>query len=576
MKVELTDILEAMQAALAQERQATDARIAEAVAEATAQVRAECADQMQALQKTRSDDIEAALTLITELQGEVAAARMVGADLLQIENRITEALDGVSRSVSTFADNLDLLEESTAETVSGLEARLDALADAKADRTGLNEIDARVTNLDRALCEHQEATDEVLGSVKERITLDRNEVTKMVTDVTDVVLAQIEEQNARLNSQSELATDRMETLDRTLNEHMEWVGGALEDVTKQIDQQSELHAALRQEVATTTGTVVGLNANFADQRKDLEYMTGRMDSFLAVVQDVEAKIPDQTPLWDALRAMQARTEDALSGQDDALLAQVDALEQAIEAGLDAVRGDIMPLVERVGLLGSYVDQVVDKTRETVTVELLKETAQYRLTMEEMLDDVRRTIALQLTGAEPWARGGAQYKAHAVVTHRGGVWMATERTGDEPAVAPENPWMLLADGLTEVSSQVNDDGQAAVRLQTASGRVSDIVFDLPVPKVRGVYSGTPSDYQRYDAVVKDSHTFMAVQTPTGAPGEVMGEWLQIGHRGKPGRNGKSVALKDVAEATVELLTAQEGPPPPVDVEPTEYGPKVLQL
>lgn len=575
MKVELTDILEAMQAALAQERQTTDARIAEAVAEATAQVRAECADQMQALQKTRSDDIEAALTLITELQNDVAATRALSTDMLQIENRITEALDGVSRSVSTFADNLDLLEEATAETVSGLEARLDALADTAANTGGLV---AEAAGVARVFRERHDRTDAELGKIAERIASDRSAVIETLNGVTDTLLAQIEEQNARLNSQSELATDRLEALDRTLNEHVEWVGGALEDVVTQIEQQGELHAALRQEVATTSGTVVGLSANFSDQRKDLEHVTGRMDSFLAVVQDVEAKIPDQAPLWDALKVAQ----EALTTQSES----ADMREQAVCAAFGAMRGDLEPLVERVslleplaervGLLGSYVDQMVDKTREAVAVELLKETAQYRLTMEKMLEDVRRTIALQLTGAEPWARGGAEYKAHAVVTHRGGVWMATERTGDEPAVAPENPWMLLADGLTEVSSQVNEEGQAAVRLQTASGRVSDIVFDLPVPKVRGVYSGTPSDYQRYDAVVKDSHTFMAVQTPTGAPGEVPGEWLQIGHRGKPGRNGKSVALKEVAEAAAELIMAQDEPLPPVDVKPTEYGPKVPQL
>ena len=54
--------------------------------------------------------------------------------------------------------------------------------------------------------------------------------------------------------------------------------------------------------------------------------------------------------------------------DDALLAQVDALEQAIETGIESVRGDIAPLAERVGLLGSYVDQMVDKTRETIALK----------------------------------------------------------------------------------------------------------------------------------------------------------------------------------------------------------------
>ena len=111
-------------------RRATDARIAETVAEATIQVRAEYEDRLATMQQTLlakgSDDIEAALALITELQGDVEAVRAVSADLLQIEDRIAGTLNDVSRSVSTLADNLDLLEETTAETVSGLVPAIEA------------------------------------------------------------------------------------------------------------------------------------------------------------------------------------------------------------------------------------------------------------------------------------------------------------------------------------------------------------------------------------------------------------------------------------------------------------------
>jgi hypothetical protein len=133
-----------------------------------------------------------------------------------------------------------------------------------------------------------------------------------------------------------------------------------------------------------------------------------------------------------------------------------------------------------------------------------------------------------------------------VRHNGGLWQATKRTASEPGAGSE--WALLAQGVKSVGCHIKEDGTVRMETTMSDGTVyyADSEFALPTPKARGVWKDG-EQYARYDAVVKDGHTFMALVDAPCEIGVKAGDWLCIGHRGKAGRNAKAVDKSDLLAA-----------------------------
>jgi hypothetical protein len=81
-------------------------------------------------------------------------------------------------------------------------------------------------------------------------------------------------------------------------------------------------------------------------------------------------------------------------------------------------------------------------------------------------------------------------------------------------------------------------------------------DAPMPVIRGTYSETIKDYQRFDIVALNGSSFVARKDAPGAcPGS---DWQLIASAGRPGKPGPKGERGDPGKQGERGLTGEPGP------------------
>jgi hypothetical protein len=235
------------------------------------------------------------------------------------------------------------------------------------------------------------------------------------------------------------------------------------------------------------------------------------------------------------------------------------LEPLIEARatpeqVSALRADLEPLIEaratpeQVSELHVHLDRQIEACVTLEQVGALRVDVEAKIAAkadpaqyEALIERVRNELVQRYTAVEDWLRGGAGYQAFSLCKHDGALWQSLRATTGTPGLSED--WVLLADGLSTITFEANGPQHAKMVAAMTSGRVAEHTFRLPIPKFRGVYV-EGGEYEAWDTVAKDSHVFLCLRdTPTGAPGEVQGEWQVFsGPRGKPGKRADDGAIK----------------------------------
>ena len=224
--------------------------------------------------------------------------------------------------------------------------------------------------------------------------------------------------------------------------------------------------------------------------------------------------------------------------------EVDRLSKALDGALsdiEQVRDNMVGAasVESVQQSFDALKDVVSRAENEVA-KRLREIAdaqdQIKLTNDEVVTKAIAQMRSSAHGAEAWKRGGAGYQKFSVVRHRGALWQTPVETGEEPGRGDD--WALLADGVRDVRTSVSDDGVFTLAIDTASGQTSEAQFQLPKVNFVGVYDKAAT-YKKWDAMIRDGHTFLALKDDPGEVGIDNGGWMTIGYRGKAGKRGPTL-------------------------------------
>jgi len=142
----------------------------------------------------------------------------------------------------------------------------------------------------------------------------------------------------------------------------------------------------------------------------------------------------------------------------------------------------------------------------------------------------------------------------VVRHRGALWQTPVETGEEPGRGDD--WALLADGVADINTAVADNGVFTLVIKTASGQENATQFQLPKVNFVGVYNKAAT-YKKWDAMIRDGHTFLALKDNPGEVGIDNGGWMTIGYRGKAGKRGPTLeeACDELRPGVVRALMGE---------------------
>ena len=307
-----------------------------------------------------------------------------------------------------------------------------------------------------------------------------------------------------------------------------------------------------------------------------------LDAFeTGLLSKVDQRINEQVTVW--ARNLDARTTEQIGvvqelvgdevGRLNVELAKARDLTTALEARVHealepmASKVDLQKISERSDSLESILDTLTTATAETSEAQvkamddLVESVADSHAQIEKAVAQVdqapQETLRLLLghyQGVEDWKRGGAGYKALSVVRHLGALWQAPQDTLREPGAGDD--WALLADGVSGVQVECDDAGRFQLEIKMASGASTSAGYQLPHINFRGVYDENTT-YARYDAMVKDGHTFLALVDGPGEVGVNKGEWMTIGYRGKAGKRGPSLdeVVQNIKVPVVKSLSEE---------------------
>lgn len=237
------------------------------------------------------------------------------------------------------------------------------------------------------------------------------------------------------------------------------------------------------------------------------------------------------------------TVDKLLGRVEALEVKTPEADPRIDE-IDEVLGSIN---EALGLLQSMIEAKTDDQALATANDAVEKASK---APQEALE----LLLKHYQGVEDWKRGGAGYKACSVVRHRGALWQAPQDTLREPGAGDD--WALLADGISEVRADCDDNGTFSFIVKMASGAETVTQYQLPHINFRGVYDEN-AEYAKYDCMVRDGHTFMALVDNPGEVGVNKGEWMTIGYRGKAGKRAPSLdeVIQSIKVPVVESLSKE---------------------
>jgi hypothetical protein len=320
---------------------------------------------------------------------------------------------------------------------------------------------------------------------------------------------------------------------------------AVAPLARQVDlDQAKTDLALLVETRATPEAITAAVAPLALQA-DLDQATSDLTLLVESRATPEAVAAAVAPLARQADLDQAKT-------DLTLLVETRATPEAITAAvaplvpfmlLDQVRAEICEdLAERPKAvdIGLLLEPFVQRA-ELQEVRALAESKAAPQDYDVLVSRVRSELIERYAATEDWLRGGAGYQAFALCRHNGATWQSLRDTKGEPGVSDD--WMLQVDGVKSAGAETVD-GALLFVTRMASGAVFHHPINEPVPVFRGVYS-PDEQYKAWDSVAKDSHVFLCLRSsPTGAPGEVQGEWQVFsGPRGKTGKPANEKAITD---------------------------------
>jgi len=526
---------------------------------------------------------------LTKRFGEATETQIDGLDQVRQDvAALSAALGEVRAQAEQEDDRLDPL----LRDVSRLEEHLTTLSARLAEVAG-QVGDSDVPQVVRTIQGVEEAAAVAQGAI-ERLehTLDdaRTDLRGQIEDVRAGAAQQVNELSDTFDHVAETAAfvsahldQHKQAVDACLVEHADVWDAALTSLETSCRGQVQAVEARLAASEVTIGQQVE-----AIERKMGDFASGLTDALTADLQDLKTSSQQTVQeLDDAVETRLSGWETDLQIARDALGAQVTDVAKAWQAALDStqeeMRGTDQALAERVEGLGSravedfaglqvrlddleesvaarltevhlHLEEAAlghsEETRQKLTTELAAALAEEGATLERLLYDglerLRGDLVQRYTQAEPWARGGEDYKALAIVRHRGGLWQSTRRTSAEPA--PDvGDWMLLVDGIEEVSYEIDSEGAwACTRL--SSGRVTRGPVPYPTFRSRGTYKAG-EHYRQWETVVRNRTTFMAAQDTDTEPSNGSGHWIQLsdvvqGPKGPAGRDGRSVTRDDL--------------------------------
>jgi hypothetical protein len=325
----------------------------------------------------------------------------------------------------------------------------------------------------------------------------------------------------------------------------------LEVIGASAERFDEKLAALEQRPAGMTSDAVRRCAEEAAREAEVrageaaELAVDAVDARLGAVEGQVSKVAEDVEQ----RAVAAHLElEKLSNElKDAQVAlsgvQSEADAKAVYDGM-AERLDALQ-----GRISGAEEQEIERVREIADAQ-----DQIKLTNDEVVTKAIAQMRSSVHGAEAWKRGGAGYQKFSVVRHRGALWQTPVETGEEPGRGDD--WALLADGVRDVRTSVSDDGVFTLAIDTASGQTSEAQFQLPKVNFVGVYDKA-AKYKKWDAMIRDGHTFLALKNDPGEVGIDNGGWMTIGYRGKAGKRGPTLdeACDELRPGVVRALMGE---------------------
>lgn len=513
---------------------------------------------------TMAVDIHAAIESNVEmLKGADDNLRLYTASCVQsIEDRMTDSAVVLGAQLTRIETDSATKEDFT-QLQLGLQDELqkhqEAVAEALGPMASLNDLErvrTDVVELVSSRVDHEELV-EVVASLAlhadlEHVRADLAEVTKAQITQDDIIaaVAPFARQDDLDIAQSELATlvtSKNERLHDVLNETV----ARLVTKADMVEVQERLEVEVKARVLPET-----LN-------KVLQSFVSKED-FEETVMSTRDLIEERaTPaaITRAVAPLALRADLEQARADLAVMIEARATPESVAAAvaplasttlLDQVRKELReeltehPKARDIGVL---IEPFVQRA-ELEEVRALAESKASPEDYDALVGRVRSKIIERYTATEDWLRGGAGYQAFALCRHNGATWQSLRDTKGEPGVSDD--WMLQVDGVRSAGAE-SVDGALAFVTRMASGAVFTHPIKEPVPVFRGVYS-PDEQYKAWDSVAKDSHVFLCLwNNPTGAPGEVQGEWQMFS--GPRGKTGKPANEKAIADNVVRTLVPQ---------------------
>lgn len=355
----------------------------------------------------------------------------------------------------------------------------------------------------------------------------------------DAVAELVREQTQELERKLQVAQEQVVTLRRELEV---FEGRFDESLEAGVDKFTVDKLRVRVEA-------LEVKAPEADTRIDeLEQRISEIPNFKSIVDELpdvaaadariraefDEKINAQLTTWS--RNLQQRISDEAHSLNEEITPEFERIDEALGS-----------INEALGLLQSMIEAKTDDQALATANDAVEKASKAPQEALELLLKHYQSV-------EDWKRGGAGYKACSVVRHRGALWQAPQDTLREPGAGDD--WALLADGISEVRTDCDDNGTFSFIVKMASGAETVTQYQLPHINFRGVYDEN-AEYAKYDCMVRDGHTFMALVDKPGEVGVNKGEWMTIGYRGKAGKRAPSLdeVIQSIKVPVVESLSKE---------------------
>jgi len=545
-------------------------------------------DAVAELVRDQTLDLQRSVTALTEenqrLRVEVKSAldgqRELAGQVEKAESRI--------QTTAASADHaVELLETHFDEEVQKVAERLDVLY---TSYTPLQErVDGLIKDQDHILEQIDAQPGDSSRRIAHSLTVEREKTDKALEEVKSTCLFQLAELSQRL--EEAVATQATGFAQRADEFEKRLTGlvprGEVRQIRDEIDALvGEVKAAITaldsKYAETTTEQGNYIESSLVEALKATSTLSANVDKlksyFEETFQVVRAEVSHSINSLSTKHVDLQEAFDKASESFKMFVNQVDEGDkdvssriETLDASLKLTASTLLDVDKRVdaaqtlaALAADKADdlsEMLAKTSETVREDvhnlmtsLERDIKEVNTEIPALVEKAAMKMREQYEAVEDWKRGGAGYQKFAVVRHRGALWQTPVATASEPGKG--ETWVLLADGIADASVECNEDGMFEFKLRMASGTELTTQHQLPVVRFKGVYD-PKAQYRRFDAMVKDGCTFLALKDAPGEVGAERGEWMTIGYRGKAGRRGPTLdeVSDDLRPQLVRALMAE---------------------